>query len=528
MDNGEEVHDERESMIIRRDQLSFKNIFRSFSFPRQRQPFSDHAFGYSFTAPKSGTTGGRYCRSIRSHFCTPLTLITMKILLQVATPLKWLGLVVEFLLNLISLNGGILGLIWRLMTVRVKFPRRGTAEFRSVLAFVDDRVELDGKRSLNNYFTPLMELKDHGGLGDINIFDLTMMAAKISYENAEYIENVVNNHWKMHFVRFYDCWNKFLESNGTQAFIFCDKKEDADLIVLAFRGTEPFNAYDWSTDVDLSVIHAGKLGYLHLGFLKALGLQHEEIFDLGFPKHLKIDKPAKKPAAYYVLRADLSDLLTAHRKAKIIVTGHSLGGALATIFPAILSFHRDTGCAGAVLSSLAGVMTYGQPRVGDETFKAYFESLMQGKLYVRMVYRFDLVSRIPFDDYDEDNRLSPFTHCGKCIFYNGWYHAKVLEEAPEPNSIDLVTAVPRMYLSVWTDLFNALFALRFNEGREFEEGPWLILFRLLGGHVFPGGAFHSPRDYVNATRLAKLDQRSSALLRSSKTMAEINLLKEIN
>lgn len=80
--------------------------------------------------------------------------------------------------------------------MRVKIPRRGNAEFRSVLAFVDDRVELDRKRSLDN-FTPLIELKDHGGLGDINIFDLTMMAAKISYENAKYIKNVVDNHWKV-------------------------------------------------------------------------------------------------------------------------------------------------------------------------------------------------------------------------------------------------------------------------------------------------------------------------------------------
>lgn len=71
-----------------------------------------------------------------------------------------------------------------------------------------------------------------------------------------------------------------------------------------------------------------------------------------------------------------------------------------------------------------------------------------------------------------------------------------------------------MYLSVWTDLFNALFTVRVNEGREFKEGLWQILFRLVGGHIFPGGAFHSPRDYVNAARLAKLDEGSAALLRS--------------
>lgn len=58
-------------------------------------------------------------------------------------------------------------------------------------------------------------------------------------------------------------------------FLFCDKAEDANLIVISFRGTEPFNADDWSTDFDVSWYDIGQTSgsrHLHVGFLEALGL----------------------------------------------------------------------------------------------------------------------------------------------------------------------------------------------------------------------------------------------------------------
>lgn len=38
--------------------------------------------------------------------------------------------------------------------------------------------------------------------------------------------------------------------NNTQAFVVMDKPKDADVMAATFRGTETFNAYDWSTDID--------------------------------------------------------------------------------------------------------------------------------------------------------------------------------------------------------------------------------------------------------------------------------------
>ena len=65
-----------------------------------------------------------------------------------------------------------------------------------------------------------------------------------------------------------------LQKKSTEAFIFCDKKVDAQLIVLAFRGTDPFDADDWETDFDFSWYEFNQIGKVRLGFLEALGLSN--------------------------------------------------------------------------------------------------------------------------------------------------------------------------------------------------------------------------------------------------------------
>jgi len=62
-----------------------------------------------------------------------------------------------------------------------------------------------------------------------------------------------------------------LQKKSTQAFIFSDKEVDAQLVVIAFRGTEPFDADDWGTDFDFSWYQFSQIGKVHLGFLEALG-----------------------------------------------------------------------------------------------------------------------------------------------------------------------------------------------------------------------------------------------------------------
>jgi hypothetical protein len=37
--------------------------------------------------------------------------------------------------------------------------------------------------------------------------DVCVMAAKLAYENPVFVERVVTKEWKMHFVKFFNCWN---------------------------------------------------------------------------------------------------------------------------------------------------------------------------------------------------------------------------------------------------------------------------------------------------------------------------------
>ncbi|MCO5601948.1 hypothetical protein L7F22_056074 [Adiantum nelumboides] len=74
-----------------------------------------------------------------------------------------------------------------------------------------------------------------------------------------------------------------------------------------------------------------------------------------------------------------------------------------------------------LLERLAAVYTFGQPRVGDKVFASFMaRKLEQHKVqYYRVVYAYDLVPRVPYDD-----RVFGFKHFGFCCYNNILYQQK--------------------------------------------------------------------------------------------------------
>jgi len=158
---------------------------------------------------------------------------------------------------------------------------------------------------------------------------------------------------------------RFFNGRSTQCYLLgCDS-----FSVLAFRGTESkiqkdinaFNQFiaDLKTDFDFRLVDSRDAGKIHNGFNKAL----DEVWDEILP-HL--DSAASRP---------------------LWMTGHSLGGALATL-------------AAARRQKVPGLYTYGSPRVGDKVFRRRFRIPA-----FRFVNHTDMVTKIPPRPYRHIGRL---------------------------------------------------------------------------------------------------------------------------
>lgn len=146
----------------------------------------------------------------------------------------------------------------------------------------------------------------------------------------------------------------FYNNDGSQAYSFANEHD----IVIAFRGTEPNEWNDIKADMDASKALAETVGHVHRGFKK-------EVDDLW-------------PQLEQMLVANKQNLLK-----KVWFTGHSLGGAMASISAGrCLLSHIDT--------QPEQVHTFGSPRVGTKRY------INHAKIdYYRWVNNNDIVTRSP-------------------------------------------------------------------------------------------------------------------------------------
>lgn len=156
------------------------------------------------------------------------------------------------------------------------------------------------------------------------------------------------------------------EKNSTQSFVARHER----LIVVAFRGTDEFA--DWLDNVNLPAVPK-PMGRVHRGFQMALDDVWGDMWQ-----------------AVCQLKDNGQSLW---------LTGHSLGGALATL------------AAGALIDAdqpFHGVYTFGQPRCVDQTYARFFNTEAKARFF-RFQNNNDIVARIP-------QRLMGYSHVGSFIY----------------------------------------------------------------------------------------------------------------
>jgi len=175
----------------------------------------------------------------------------------------------------------------------------------------------------------------------------------------------------------------------------CYVAHSDQMVIVAFRGTQTLKAVDGKpafeiieesvadiyTDMKFRLVHSGQGGFIHKGFGEAL----QEVW----PR----------------LEAYLKGLRAERPQRTFWFTGHSLGGALATL-------------AADRFGQVAGLYTFGSPRVGDTAFHDDFSIPAY-----RFVNNQDIVPRVPpFGFYDNGITLGEYRHVGQPKFIDADGH----------------------------------------------------------------------------------------------------------
>lgn len=202
----------------------------------------------------------------------------------------------------------------------------------------------------------------------------TALASKLAYASQAIVESTAQ------------AWGltrcTFLDAVDTQCFVAVT----AEAVLVAFRGTE--NIRDWLADLNARRV-TRSYGLVHRGFYHA----------------------------FNDVRSQLEQTLALLPGRRIVLTGHSLGGALATVAAA------EWFSSGAFAP--AAIYTYGQPRVGNETFRRYVNQKV-GNTFSRFVNDDDIVTRVP----------PGFRHVGKVFHFDASGELQNFTEAASASTLE--------------------------------------------------------------------------------------------
>ncbi len=206
----------------------------------------------------------------------------------------------------------------------------------------------------------------------------TLMAHDMAFLSDIAYQSLANiNAWSCSDCAKYDMKNQkgfYSSTANIQGYAGHLTKDSA--VVVSFRGSVDFKNWVYNLDTTSTTYPSCTGCAVHSGFYNA----YKGVSPL--------------------VRTEVSRLLSLYKTAKLIIVGHSLGGAMA--------IH----CA-LEMKELYGkvdyVYTYGQPRVGNAAFAAFYETRIPNSF--RVINYADMVPHVPPSSFN-------FKHGGNEMWYN--------------------------------------------------------------------------------------------------------------
>jgi hypothetical protein len=179
---------------------------------------------------------------------------------------------------------------------------------------------------------------------------------------------------------------------------------DGRVVIVAYRGTEPMSFINWLTDADvyqeqvrLAVVDAQRLT-VHAGFYRNVRATRYQVLGM-------LERAINGRSVLD------DDAPVDHPMEALYITGHSLGGAMASLLAVML----QTDDSFEVLAErMRAVCTYGQPMIGGPALASMCQGHgFLGSRLVRYVYGKDVVPHLPPRDTGE------FRHFGRQRRFDG-------------------------------------------------------------------------------------------------------------
>ncbi|GAB4380700.1 MAG: hypothetical protein Kow00121_37460 [Elainellaceae cyanobacterium] len=260
---------------------------------------------------------------------------------------------------------------------------------------------------------------------DVKVALSLAKTAYLIYEDLSYVAEISSQRWGVEIKNNFRYINN--RDRDTQAFMF----RTPDFVVISFRGSQ--ERKDWQTNfstrlkkfafkTEMQALEEDVVppkGQVHRGFQAAWNSVEIEVIK----QIRRWNKERSRPLP-------------------ILITGHSLGGALATVAAASLVKRGF---------NIQGLYTFGQPRVGDLVFANEIGQLLKGKVF-RFVNNNDIVPQIP-PPYLPWNPLRIYVHMGQMYYFNARGN---LTTRPNPfiRAIDLVLGLIRDAFKPGFDAIN--------------------------------------------------------------------------